>query len=189
MNNFFEIFSSLTSSDIIQILGIFASLLTSTIAIVISVKTLKQNSEMIEESNRPNIQIYPLYINSIVYLIIKNFGLTEAYIDEIKCSHNFTKEETFGDDLGTNIFDRVQGAIFSPGYSIKCPLIGYAVTNDVFVFQVKYHSSTKTYESTFSFNPISNAPFADIYPGKGKTTEDNLNNITKELHDIVKMHL
>ena len=189
MNNFIESLKSLSPSDIIQILGISASLLTSIIAIVISVKTLKQNSRMMEESSRPNIQIYPLYIDTIVYIIIKNFGSSEAYIDEIKCSHSFTRDETFGDDLGADIFDRLQGTIFSPGYSLRCPLIGYKVINEVFNFQVKYHSLSKKYQSNFSFNPVSNAPFADTYPAKGKTIEDNLGNITKELHNIVKTRL
>lgn len=176
-------------SNIIQIIGVLASLITSIVAIVISVKSLKQNSEMIEESTRPNIQIYPLYINTIMYLIVKNFGSSEAYIDKIECSHKFTKEETIGDNLGDNVFDRVQGAIFCPGYSLRCPLIGYKVANDTFNFYVKYHSTSKTYESRFSFNPFTNAPFADMYPSKGKTSEDNLSNIARELHDIVKINL
>lgn len=38
---------SLTPSDVIQLIGILASLITSVIAIIISVLTLKQNSKMI----------------------------------------------------------------------------------------------------------------------------------------------
>lgn len=47
-----------TISDVIQIIGILASLITSILAIVISVLTLKQNSKMIEESTRPYVAIY-----------------------------------------------------------------------------------------------------------------------------------
>lgn len=36
---------SLTPSDVIQLIGILASLITSVIAIIISVLTLKQNSK------------------------------------------------------------------------------------------------------------------------------------------------
>lgn len=178
----------LSCSDIIQILGISASLLTSIIAIAISVATLKQNSKMIEESLRPNIQIYPLYINSIMYIIVKNFGSSEAYIEKIKCSHKFTAEETMGDRLGEDIFIRLEGALFSPGYSIKCPLIGYAVADEIFEFNVTYRSKTKTYSDAFSFNPVINAPFADLYPSSSNT-EQSLKNIAKELHDIVKTSL
>lgn len=38
----------LTPSDVIQLIGILASLITSVIAIIISVLTLKQNSKMID---------------------------------------------------------------------------------------------------------------------------------------------
>ncbi|MCI6464727.1 MAG: hypothetical protein MSA90_04585 [Faecalicatena sp.] len=178
----------LSISDIIQIIGILASLLTSLIAIIISVITLRQNSKMIEESLRPNIQIYPVYINSIVYIIVKNFGSSQAYIDEISCSHKFTKKEIFGDDLGTDIFERLNGALFSPGYSIKCPLVGYAVTDDLFKFDIKYHTNKKRYSDTFLFNLTINAPFADVYPSSNNT-EQCLKNIAKELHDIVKINL
>lgn len=179
----------LTPSDVIEIISIIASLITSIVAIVISMKSLRQNSKMIEETTRPNIQIYPLYINTIMYLIVKNFGSSEAYIDEIKCSHKFTSRETMGDNLGEDIFSRTHGAILSPGYALRCPLIGYEVADEVFDFYIKYHSSSKSYENTFSFNPVVNAPFADLYPSKGKTTDDNLNTIARELHDIVKTTL
>ena len=179
---------TLNPSDIIEIIGIFASLITSITAIVISVKTLKQNSKMIEESTRPNIQIYPVYSGEIVYIIIKNFGSSEAILDSIHCDHEFIPSETLGDDLGTKIFDSVNGALFSPGYSIQCPLIAHAVANATFNFKIKYHSTTKTYESAFSFNPYTNFPFANLHP-HGKSTDEHLYNISKELRDIVKNSL
>ena len=48
----------LTVSDVIEIVGIIASLITSIVAIAISVKTLKQNSRMIEDSTRPYVSVY-----------------------------------------------------------------------------------------------------------------------------------
>lgn len=181
---------ALTPSDIIELLGIVASFTTSIIAIGISILTLRQNSQMIEESTRPNLQIYPIYLNTILYIVIKNFGTSEAYIDTITCNHKFTSEESFGvsDRYGDNPFRELEGAIFSPGYSVKCPLLGHKVANETFVFEIKYHSTTKKYESSFSFNPIANIPFADTYP-VGHTSDEYLNNIARELRDIVKMKL
>lgn len=43
----------LTPADLIEIIGIIVSLITSVVAIGISVQTLRQNSVMIEESTRP----------------------------------------------------------------------------------------------------------------------------------------
>lgn len=177
-----------TTSDIIQFLGIIASLITSIIAIAISVKTLKQNSKMIEESTRPYIQIYPIYLNSYVYINIKNFGQSYGIIDSVSCNHKFTKEQTLNDDLGQNIFDIVSGAILAPGHSITCPLTAHKVSSIKFEFVIKYHSSSKSYEDHFSFNPHANSPFADLYPS-GKTETDHLKNISKELRDLVKLQL
>lgn len=178
----------LTTSDIIELIGIFASLSVSIVATVISLKTLRQNSRMIEASTRPQIQIYPVFLDGILYLIIKNFGVSEAYIDEITCSHSFTSKETLGDDLGSNIFSRLNGSILSSGYSIKCPLLGCEVANENFDFYIKYHSSSKIYKENFSFNPIANIPFADMSPSS-QTTDGHLLNISKQLHNIVKTKL
>ena len=76
--------SELTVSDCIELFGIFISLITSIIAIVISIKTLKQNSKMIEDSTRPNIGVYlaSTYIRDIsCYLVVKNFGQSSAFIE------------------------------------------------------------------------------------------------------------
>ena len=73
----------LSPSDLIQIAGIIVSLICSLIAIAISLKTLKQNSKMIENSTRPYIGIYiaSTYIRDVsCYLVVKNFGQSAATI-------------------------------------------------------------------------------------------------------------
>lgn len=83
----------LTPSDVIQLIGILASLITSVIAIIISVLTLKQNSKMIDETSRPYVAIYAKTTNfqsPQYYLVIKNFGQTGATISSIKCSPDIT---------------------------------------------------------------------------------------------------
>ena len=179
----------LSLSDIIEICGISASIITSIVAIAISVKTLKQNSKMLEESTRPQIQIYPVHADGIVYIIIKNFGCSEAVIDSISCSHHFTKDETLGDDLGSNIFDKTQGALMCPGYSIKCPLVSHEVSYTLFEFKIKYHSSVKSYEATFKFTPYSNSPFADMGTVMPPNLKSGVSNIANEIHNIFKSGL
>lgn len=73
----------LSTSDIIQLIGIMASLLTSIIAIIISIVTVRQNSKILEEANRPVISIYGQSINPgapMFYLVVKNFGNSSAYM-------------------------------------------------------------------------------------------------------------
>ena len=106
MSHIIKSLGSITWSDIIEIAGIIASTITSIIAIAISVKTLRQNNKMLEESTRPNIQIYSIYSDTIVYIMIKNFGQSSCTIDSISCDHKFSGKEIFNDDLGEDIFAR-----------------------------------------------------------------------------------
>lgn len=71
-------FNSLNPSDIIQLFGIIASLITSIVAITISLVTLRQNSKMIEDASRPIISIYGESINPgspVFYIVIKKLRL------------------------------------------------------------------------------------------------------------------
>ena len=45
-------------SDIIEIISIITSLFTSIVAIIISVKTLKQSEQTLEETTRPYVCVY-----------------------------------------------------------------------------------------------------------------------------------
>ena len=178
---------TLTTSDCIDLLGIVASLVPSLVAIVVSIMSLRQNTKMIESSTRPNIQIYPVLLDTVLYIVIRNFGNSEAIIDDLKCNHEFSEAEYFtspdNDDFGTLI-----GLSFCPGYSLRCPLISWAVSDELYEFKIKYHSSTHKYEGTFSFNPAKSAPFADSYPS-AKSSEQDLHNISKGLRDLVKLKL
>lgn len=55
-----DFFTALSVSDVIQLLGIIISLVTSVVAIIISVLSLKQNSKMIADSTRPYIWFWNL---------------------------------------------------------------------------------------------------------------------------------
>ena len=178
---------TLTTSDVIDLIGIFASLFIGVIAIIISILSLCQNSKMIEESTRPNIQIYPVFLDDFFYIIIRNFGNSEAVIDEIKCSHKFNSDEYFGDPQNDD-FAKLNGSSFCPGYSVRCPLASYAVENENYVFKIKYHSTTHKYNATFSFNPCNIAPFADSYPPT-HTAKADIHDISKSLRNIVKLKL
>lgn len=178
----------LTTSDIINIILTVAALSVSVVAVVISYKTLRQNTKMIEETTRPQVQIYPVFLDGILYIIIKNYGASEAYIDELTCSHFFTSAETMSDKLEGDIFSKAKGAILSSGYSIKCPLLGYNIRSEIFDFHIRYHSSTKTYAANFSFNPVASAPFADMSP-TSDTIKGHCLNISKQLNNIVKTKL
>ena len=85
---------NLTPSNIIEIIGIIVSLCTSLFAITISVKTLKQNSQMIEDSTRPYIGIYGggIFVKSPdYYIVLKNFGQNSATIKSFSYDFDLAK--------------------------------------------------------------------------------------------------
>ena len=111
---------SLTPSDVIQLIGILASLITSVIAIIISVLTLKQNSKMIDETSRPYVAIYAKTTNfqsPQYYLVIKNFGQTGATISSIKCSPDITPFSIRSDHIP---FSNFAETYIAPGQSFIC---------------------------------------------------------------------
>ena len=84
----------MTTTDIIEIIGIIASTTVSIVAIVISVMTLKQNSKMIEESTRPYVVVCGKtanYQEPRFYLIIKNYGSSGAIITKFICDHDLAE--------------------------------------------------------------------------------------------------
>lgn len=113
---------SLAPSDVIQLIGILASLITSVIAIIISVLTLKQNSKMIDETSRPYVAIYAKTTNfqsPQYYLVIKNFGQTGATISSIKCSPDITPFSIRSDHIP---FSNFAETYIAPGQSLYAML-------------------------------------------------------------------
>lgn len=183
-----KFFTSLTPSDIINLFSVVASLIVSIVGIWISIRTLNQNSKMLEASTRPNIQIYSVYSSGILYIIIKNFGASACIIDRITCNYVFTGKETGNKNISGNIFEKVTGAQMAPGYAIRCPLYGSKMQEYDLDFDISYHSTSKKYKEHFSFNVLLNSTFGDIYPGS-KNEKESLENTAKALHDLVKMKL
>lgn len=78
--------STLTMSDVIQLIGIMVALLTGIISIIISIVTLRQNSVAMKESSRAQIEIFPfkIYGDPIPRIKIQNFGSSTGTIIDIK---------------------------------------------------------------------------------------------------------
>ena len=49
----------LSTSDIIQIIGIMVAIITGIASIIISVISLCQNSKIVKESNKAQIEVFP----------------------------------------------------------------------------------------------------------------------------------
>ena len=147
-------FNSLNPSDIIQLFGIIASLITSIVAITISLVTLRQNSKMIEDASRPVISIY---IDTITlceqtsYFVIKNFGSAPARITKFTYD-SCLKETPQKFKLFCEQFDYVKNIILAPGQS---KLLEYNMTKlpvDTVHFQIDYSFNRLNYSENITLN-------------------------------------
>ncbi len=163
--NFFQSFSSLSPSDVIEIIGIIVSTSVSIIAIIISVKTLKQaqitneqNNRMLEESTRPYIAIY---LDAITiceqnsFFVLKNFGQSPGKIilfefDPILKTLQTGQEP--GDKLINEQYDFVKGLTLAPGQSKMMLCKVTLIPKDTVTFKIGYVFSQKYYEETFELH-------------------------------------
>ncbi len=135
----------LSISDIIQLIGIMASLLTSVIAIIISIVTVRQNTKMLEETNRPVISVYCQSINPGVpmfYLVVKNFGNSSAYMTKFKSNFDFSNSYKY--NPSRNYIEDFGKCVIAPGQARIC-LLDYKKVDTPIHFSLEYKSASKTY--------------------------------------------
>ncbi len=181
-------YQPLTPSNIIEITGIIVSLITSLIAILISLKTLRQNSTMIKESTRPYISIYSRTTNFQepgYYLVIKNFGKSGAYITSLKCNYDLSKYSYKEDHVP---FKHLNGNFIAPGQSFICnidPLKLYKAP-DLLHFSIEYKSNDTVYSDYFTIDPKADS---DLIQTRAATPGKELRNISYTLQDLVEKQL
>lgn len=147
MNTFCPI--ELTPSDIIELIGIFSSLIVSIVAIAVSISSLRQNSKMVEFSSRPYIGIYGIstYMGFCqYYIIIKNFGQSSAVVDSLTSDFDVAKISKHD---GFKPFSRISGTTIMPGQSYRTAIDFDKVTEhklSCINFHILYSSSTHTYD-------------------------------------------
>lgn len=184
----YEFFSKFTISDWIELIGVLASLVTSIVAIWISIKTLKQNNQMIEDSTRPYVVMCGKVTNCqdpTFYLVLKNHGTSGATITDIKCDcdlsrYSFSKEHV--------PFKHFSGTFIAPNQSFICALQRFDLFKEIhkIKFDISYKSEYKTYKENFVINLDS---YNDLIQPRANTKDKELKIISYALQDLVEKHL
>lgn len=180
---------NLTTNDLIQIIGIIVSTITSVTAILISTKTLKQNSKMIEESSRPYLTVYANFTQlnkPMVYLVMKNFGNSSATITKFNCDTNL-KDFSYP----TNIipFGEICGYTLSPGQKLVYPISICDKTKTRIpniTINLSYKNLTKEYSEKIY---IKFEPFLNEVPIRFNNTKNQERIISYTLQDIAERML
>lgn len=181
-------YQPLTPTDIIEIIGILATLITSIVAIAISVKTLKQNSKMIEESTRPYISMYlgtTYFSNTTMYLIMKNYGTSSAVITNFSCSYDLSH---LAIDKEYVPFSHIVGSTLCPGESLLFPIDATCITEDMNSLNIQI--TYKTVQNTYIENSVINfAAHFDIAHLRANSKDNHLQEISFALQDIAEKML
>lgn len=180
-------FEPLTLTDILEMVGIISTFITSIIAITISVKTLKQNSKMIEDSTRPYICMYvgTTYFSSLrVYLIIKNYGSSSARITDFSCSYDLSLISL---DENRVPFSNIIGSNLCPGETLHFLIDNTKLCADTKLLnvQITYKTDQHTYSETcvINFAAFFDAPYIH------KETKNDVKEISFALQNIVEKML
>lgn len=173
---------TMSASDIIEIISIIASTAVSTIAIVISLKTLRQNSRALEESTRPYISMYlscTYCSGTTVFLVMKNYGNSSAVITDFKS----------GMDLSICAYDKefipfshIVGTNLAPNEAIKYPVQVENLPSDIapVTMSISYQSHSTTYHEDTTINFLAHFDIAHFR----YNSKENLQEISYSLQDI-----
>lgn len=175
-------------TDWIQLIGILVSLAIGAVSIVIAVKTLKQNSRMIEESTRPYITVYFETINAGSakgFFIVKNFGQTGAYITDFRCDDDFLKIEQRSESIEKE-FTLLNGTFLAPIQAKRLIFWPKGSPDRPATFYISYKSEDKIYKETVTLN-IANECKIPIY--RTSTKDAELQTISYAMQEMVERHL
>lgn len=178
-------FGTLTTSDWIEIIGILASTVASLIAIVVSVKALKQNNAMLSASTRPYIVIYGIRMNcgTLKYgFVIKNFGKTAATITKFKCNCDL-KEISYSDS--NTPFEHIVGTMLAPEQSILSIVDRLKLfdENRTIIFEIEYIAGSQKYSESFVINCESEK---DNIMSRTSTQGEEMRTISYTLQEIAE---
>lgn len=185
---FTGLLSSLSPSDIIQLLGILLSTIISTIAVIISVVTLRQNHQMVEESTRSYIVVYTAATNfqsPMYYLVIKNFGQTGARITSFSCDFDLAKCSYSPKYIP---FEHIKDTFIAPNQSFVCNVNPREIFEDPkpITISIAYEANKRTYTDSFVLNIKADS---DLIHSRAASKDKELKIISYTLQDMVEKML
>ncbi len=170
-----------------EILSII-SLLIALIAVLISLATLQENRNMIEESTKPYVVVYARVANfegPRYYIIVKNFGTTGAKIINFKVDFDLSK---YSYDDERTPFEHLENSFLAPNQSVICNIdpLKYCRNPHPIVFDVTYGTKRNQYNDVYNINIQSEM---DNIQTRASTKDKELKIISYTLQDLVEKHL
>ena len=148
------LFNDIDWSIVVDIISIITSSSLSIVAIIISIKTLKQSNNAIIESSRASIVFYvDTLTGAQQFLTIKNFGNSVGEILDININPrpDYSKSPKLSGKPAPVITD-YKNIFLAPNQCIKSWFPFSRYPNKKFTITVKYKSLGNTYEETYSID-------------------------------------
>lgn len=163
------------------------SSLIALIAVVISIATLQQNRNMLEESTRPYITVYVTetnFQNSTKYLVVKNFGQTGALITKFKTNPDLLIYSRLPD---FRPFGKIENSFLAPDQSHVCNIdFKKARENCIVSFEMSYSTKYKTYTDSVTLNLTAES---ENLTSRASTKDEELAIISYTLQSLVERQL
>lgn len=156
-------------SDVIQIFSIMVAMILGIISIIISVAALRQNTKIIKESNKAQIEIFPfkIYGDIVPRIKIQNFGASTGIVTGVK-----TIPEMPTNNIIINPFEFYEGLSLAPSQSFTTVFSKEDMANvpikefDVILtyntlgdeVESKFHINYKFLDGSFETNSPSEEP-------------------------------
>lgn len=175
----------LSTSDIIQLISIIIAMITGIASIIISVITLSQNSKIVKESNKAQIEIFPykVYGDMFPKIRIQNFGLTTGKIIDVKTIPDMPVEH-----MVINPFEFYKDLSLAPNQSFTTTFCKRnsneaEVLIKIFDVEITYKTLNETVKSTFHINYKFLHGYTETI-SSSKTTESALDKINQSIQGL-----
>ncbi|MBQ9313533.1 MAG: hypothetical protein IJ220_00800 [Clostridia bacterium] len=146
----FTWFCSLSNSNKIELFSILASLITSIVAIIISIKTLKQSNNAIIESSRANIVFYiDTLTGNQQFLVIKNFGNSVGKLTKLEITPklDYTKHPNFSKP--NPVLVDYENVLLAPNQSVRSWFPFSKYPDKHFDVHIEYKTLGKKYDADY----------------------------------------
>lgn len=175
----------LSTSDIIQLISIMVAIITGIASIIISVISLCQNSKIVKESNKAQIEVFPYKVYGDIFpkIRIQNFGMTTGTIIDVK-----TVPEMPVEQMIINPFEFYENLSLAPNQSfttIFCKKDANKPNIPIEKFDVTltYITLKETVKSTYHINYKFLEGCLEGKPTSG-TTESALDKINQSIQGL-----
>ncbi len=165
------------------------SFVLAAISVITVVITLRQNSKMIEASNRPYITVYgdeTNFSSPQFYLIIKNYGNSGAIIQKLECDIDLGK---YSYNTGIIPFQNIIGTMLAPNQNFICNIDNLKLSDDnveVINFDITYTANGKIYQEHY---PVNYQALKKNITTKLATKDKELKIISYALQEMVQKDL